>query len=59
MESRKSFEGNMDGGTLGRYKKALLENDEQLYRQFKQNGIRFAKIYTDEEPYLKLMKRMK
>ncbi len=49
----------MDGGTLGRYKKALLENDEQLYRQFKQNGIRFAKIYTDEEPYLKLMKRMK
>jgi len=59
MESRKSFEGNMDGGTLGRYKKALLENDEQLYRQFKQNGIRFAKIYTDEEPYLKLMKRMR
>ena len=58
MESRKSFEGNMDGGTLGRYKKALIENDEQLYRQFKKNGIRFTKIYTDEDPYLKLMKRM-
>jgi len=58
MESRKSFEGNIDSGTLGRYKKALIENDEKLYKQFKKNGIRFAKIYTDEDPYLKLMKRM-
>ncbi len=58
MESKKSFEGNIDSGTLGRYKKALVENDEKLYKQFKKNGIRFAKIYTDEDPYLKLMKRM-
>jgi uncharacterized protein (DUF58 family) len=59
MESRKSFEGNIDSGTVKRYKQALTENDEKLYRQFKKNGIRFAKIYTDEEPYLKLIKRMR
>ncbi|MEA3418661.1 MAG: DUF58 domain-containing protein [Campylobacterota bacterium] len=59
MESQKSFEGNIDGGTVKRYKQALYENDEKLYRQFKKNGIRFAKIYTDEEPYLKLIKRMR
>lgn len=59
MESSKSFEGNVDGGLLGRYKQALHDNDEKLYREFKTNGIRFAKIYTDEDPYLKLMKRMR
>ncbi len=58
MESKKSFEGNFDSGTLERYKKALIKNDEKLYAQFKKNGIRFTKIYTDEDPYLKLMKRM-
>ncbi len=59
MESRKSFEGSIDGSLLSRYKNALHKNDEKLYKQFKKNGIRFAKIYTDEDPYLKLIKRMR
>jgi uncharacterized protein (DUF58 family) len=59
MESRKSFEGSVDGSLLSRYKNALYQNDEKLYKQFKKNGIRFAKIYTDEDPYLKLIKRMR
>ena len=59
MDSGSSFEGNIDGGTLKRYKQALHYNDEKLYQQFKKNGIRFAKIYTDEEPYLKLIKKMR
>ena len=59
MESSKSFEGNIDSGTIKRYKQALYENDDKLYKQFRKNGIRFAKIYTDEEPYLKLFKRMR
>jgi len=59
MESRKSFEGNIDSSTLKQYKKALYENDDKLYKQFRKNGIRFAKIYTDEDPYLKLFKRMR
>ena len=59
MESKKSFEGNIDSGTLKNYKKALHDNDETLYRQFKKHGIRFTKIYTHEEPYVKLMKSMR
>jgi len=59
MESKKSFEGNIDSGTLKSYKKALHENDEKLYKQFKKQGIRFAKIYTDEESALKLMKSIR
>ncbi len=59
METRESFEGNVDSGTLKNYKKALYENDEKLYRQFKKQGIRFTKVFTHEEPALKLMKSMR
>ncbi|SFZ98357.1 hypothetical protein MNB_SV-5-15 [hydrothermal vent metagenome] len=59
METKESFEGNIDSGTLKSYKKALHDNDEKLYKQFKKQGIRFTKIYTHEESALKLMKRMR
>ena len=59
MESKESFEGDIDSSTLKSYKKALHNNDEKLYKQFKKQGIRFTKIYTHEEPALKLMKSMR
>ena len=59
METKQSFEGDVDGLTLKNYKKALHDNDEKLYRQFKKQGIRFSKIYTHQEPALKLMKNMR
>jgi len=59
METKQSFEGNIDNATLKSYKKALLQNDEKLYRQFKKHGIRFAKVYTHEDGALKLMKSMR
>ena len=59
METKQSFEGEIDSATLKSYKKALHENDEKLYKQFKKQGVRFTKIYTDEEPTLKLMKKMR
>lgn len=59
METKQSFEGDVDSGTLKHYKKALHDNDEKLYKQFKKQGVRFTKIYTHEEPALKLMKRMR
>ena len=59
METKQSFEGDVDSGTLKNYKKALHDNDEKLYKQFKKQGVRFTKIYTHEEPALKLMKRMR
>jgi len=59
METKQSFEGDVDSGTLKNYKKALHDNDEKLYKQFKKQGVRFTKVYTDEEPTLKLMKQMR
>jgi uncharacterized protein (DUF58 family) len=59
MESKSSFEGSVDSGVVSKYKKALLANDDKLYKHFKKSGIRFSKIYTDEEPYIKLIKEMR
>ena len=59
METKQSFEGNIDTGTLKKYKKALLKNDHKLYEQFKKQGIRFTKIYTHDDPVIKLMKGMR
>jgi uncharacterized protein (DUF58 family) len=54
MENKSSFEGNIGKKELNGYKKALEENDKKLYEHFKKNGIRYTKIYTDEEPFVKL-----
>jgi uncharacterized protein (DUF58 family) len=59
METKQSFEGDIDSGTLKNYTKALHANDEKLYKQFKKQGVRFTKIYTDEEATLKLLKAMR
>jgi len=59
METKQSFEGDINSSTLKNYTKALHDNDEKLYKQFKKQGIRFSKIYTDEEATLKLMKAMR
>ncbi len=54
MESSQTFEGDIGRTELDIYTKALAKNDEKLYAHFKKNGIRYTKIYTDEEPFLKL-----
>jgi len=56
MESSRSFEGNIGEKEMNSYTKALHLNDEKLYAHFKKNAIRYSKIYTDEEPYLKLLR---
>ena len=56
MESRASFEGVVGESELKDYEKALLQNDANLFKHFKKNGVRYVKVYTDEEPYLKLAK---
>jgi uncharacterized protein (DUF58 family) len=54
MESSQVFEGNIGYKELETYTKALAENDTKLHAHFKKNSIRFTKIYTDEDPFLKL-----
>jgi len=54
MESNRSIEGNMVENELKSYKEALAQNDAKLYAHFKKNAVRYSKLYTHEEPYIKL-----
>ena len=56
MESRASFEGVVGKEELKSYERALVENDEKLFKHFKKSAVRYVKVYTHEEPYLKLAK---
>ncbi len=58
-ENGKSYEGDVNTATIRSYQKALRENDQKLYKQFKEQGIRHVKLYTDEDPMIKIMKRMR
>ena len=53
-----SFSGNVDEPTIKVYKDALAENDRVLLKHLQKIGARFAKIYTHQEAYLQLVKRM-
>jgi uncharacterized protein (DUF58 family) len=53
------FEGNIDDKSLENYAKNLKIKDKALYKEFHKNQIRYTKIYTDEDPFIKLMKLFK
>ncbi len=54
-----ALSGNVDEDTIKSYKKAIYENDKNLIKHLKKSGIRFMKIYTHQDPYLELLKRMR
>ncbi|CAA6826875.1 MAG: Unknown protein [uncultured Sulfurovum sp.] len=56
MENQRSFEGLVGSAEVKNYIQALHANDKKLYAHFKSSAVRYTKIYTDEEPYLKLAK---
>lgn len=54
-----SFEvgfGLIDEKNLALYAQKLQENDAYLYQYFEANQIRFAKVYTNEDPIVSLAK---
>lgn len=55
-ESGKKVEGNLKQKTVDAYKRALQVHDRKLYQHCREQRIRFTKIYTDEEPFIKLLK---
>jgi len=53
-----SFSGNVDEHTIEVFKQELIENDKKLLKHLRKIGARFAKIYTHQNGYLELTKRM-
>ena len=58
-ENGESYEGDISSATVHSYQKALRENDQKLYKQFREQGIRHVKLFTDEDPMMKILKRMR
>jgi len=58
-ENGSSYEGDINSATIHAYQKALKENDQKLYQQFREHGIRHVKLFTDEDPIIKIMQRMR
>ena len=56
MENHNTYEGMVGAMELKKYKEALVENDKKLFEHFKKSSVRYVKVYTHEEPYLKLAK---
>jgi uncharacterized protein (DUF58 family) len=53
--SNKVSQLNFSQEFCAQYKKAIDKNDKKLYANFRKHKIRFIKIYTDEDPYKKLL----
>ena len=54
--SNQQFEGNLNSSLIKSYEKKVTKNDHILYENFKKSNISFIKIYTDENPIIKMMK---
>ncbi len=54
-----SFSGNVDEESVKIYKEALIENDRKLYKHIRDIGARVIKLYTHQNPYIELLKRLK
>ncbi len=55
-ESGRTLLTHFGEGSVRRYRARVIENDTRLYRHLNRHRIRFVKIYTDEDPFGKLVK---
>ena len=50
------FNMNLNKSTIKSYKLKIVQNDKKMIKHFKDNNIKWCKIYTNEEPVIKLKK---
>ncbi len=55
-ESGKSVQTYFSESSVKRYRAKVVENDKMLFRHLNKHGIRFVKVYTEDEPFGKLVK---
>ncbi len=58
IDPKSLMQSNIDlnNRAVKNYKNKIYKNDHELYTHFRKNRIRFTKIYTNEEPFVKLSK---
>ena len=50
---------SLDKASLKEYKKLIFEHDEKLFEHFVANRVKFGKVYTDDDIYLKISQIIK
>ena len=53
--SGEKFEGNINKNLIKEYKEKVKQNDHDFFTNLQKNGIKFTKIYTNEEPLSKIV----
>jgi len=54
VQTNQTLEGDFNKKTVKEYAKKVHEHDHELYSYLRKEQIRFIKIYTDEDPFIKL-----
>ncbi len=52
--TNEKFEGNVNKNLIKDYKAKIKENDHLFFTNLQKNGIKFSKIYTNEEAFSKI-----
>jgi uncharacterized protein (DUF58 family) len=55
-QTQESMQINIDSKTANNYNQMVKKNDQKLLSHFKDNQVRFLKIYTDDNVFLKIAK---
>lgn len=53
-ESGQVLEGDFNGSSVRAYEAKVHAHDHALYERFRRDGIRFTKVYTEDNPAVKL-----
>ncbi len=54
-----SYDGVLNKSLIKQYRQRIKQNDHVLYEHFQSCGIRSVKIYTNDDPIVKLLKLMR
>jgi len=58
-QSSEYFEGSISKELKKRYEKRVAEIDRKMNDYFRKNRVRWIKLYTDEDPFAKLLRLFK
>ncbi|RXJ86027.1 DUF58 domain-containing protein [Arcobacter sp. CECT 8985] len=59
LESGNEYKGVINKESINQYKQILKQNDRVLYEHLRKCNINFTKIYTNENPFSKLIRLMR
>lgn len=55
-DRREFLQMDLDSNSIERYKRFIKTNDAKLHKHFIKNRVKFTKIYTDDDPFVKISK---